>query len=114
MTDTTLNQGEPLHWVKRLVVVVFGLGLLATLGVVFTHVIAARVPEQRATLEKLIAERTGLSVRFDNVRFAWNICFVRHVPVVKAGASCARPKRCATRYSVKLCARAGSSRARSC
>ena len=39
----------------------------------FTRVIAARVPEQRATLEKLIADRTGLEVRFDNVRFAWNL-----------------------------------------
>ncbi|HET9865129.1 MAG TPA: hypothetical protein VFP37_16935 [Steroidobacteraceae bacterium] len=58
---------------KRTLAVTFCLGLLATLGVVFTRVIAARVPEQRATLEKLITERTGLAVRFDNVRFAWDL-----------------------------------------
>jgi hypothetical protein len=59
--------------VKRALAVTFCLGLLLTLGVVFTRVIAARVPEQRATLEKLITERTGLEVRFDNVRFAWDL-----------------------------------------
>ncbi|HEY6125546.1 MAG TPA: hypothetical protein VIV63_12915, partial [Steroidobacteraceae bacterium] len=53
--------------------VTFCLLLLGTLGVVFTRVVAARVPEQRATLEKLIADRTGLAVRFDNVHFAWNL-----------------------------------------
>ena len=79
MTDATLNQGgpiesaEPSHWVKRALAVTFCLGLLVTLGVVFTRVIAARVPEQRATLERLITERTGLEVRFDNVRFAWDL-----------------------------------------
>jgi len=76
MTDTTLNQGGDhgdSHWVKRTVAVMLGLGLVATLCVVFTRVIAARVPEQRATLEKLIAERTGLDVRFENVRFSWGL-----------------------------------------
>ena len=53
--------------------VTFCLLLLGTLGVVFTRVVAARVPEQRATLEKLITDRTGLAVRFDNVHFAWNL-----------------------------------------
>ena len=53
--------------------VTFCLLLLGALGVVFTRVIAARVPEQRATLEKLITDRTGLAVRFDNVHFAWNL-----------------------------------------
>jgi hypothetical protein len=61
------------RWVKRGLAVTFCLGLLLTLGVVFTRVIAARVPEQRATLEKLITDRTGLEVRFDNVRFAWDL-----------------------------------------
>ena len=81
MTDTTLDQGaiqkkewaSASQWVKRIAAVAFCLGLFAMLGVVFTRVIAARVPEQRATLEKLIAERTGLAVRFDDVRFAWNL-----------------------------------------
>src|SRR4051812_14436212 len=81
MTDTTLDQGaiqknewaSASRWVKRIAAVTFCLGLFAMLGVVFTRVIAARVPEQRATLEKLIAERTGLAVRFDDVRFAWNL-----------------------------------------
>src|SRR5215510_10550632 len=79
MTDATLNQGGPYqtaeasHWVRRAFAVTFCLALLVTLGVVFTRVIAARVPEQRATLEKLITERTGLEVRFDNVRFAWDL-----------------------------------------
>jgi hypothetical protein len=58
---------------RRTVLVTFCLVLLATLGMVFTRVIAARVPEQRATLEKLIADRTGLAVRFDNVHFAWDL-----------------------------------------
>ena len=40
---------------------------------VFTRVIAARIPEQRATLEKLITDRTGLAVRFDNVHFSWDL-----------------------------------------
>ncbi|HEV7610076.1 MAG TPA: DUF3971 domain-containing protein [Steroidobacteraceae bacterium] len=53
--------------------VTFCVLLLGTLGVVFTRVVAARVPEQRATLEKLITDRTGLAVRFDNVHFAWNL-----------------------------------------
>ena len=77
MTDTTLEQRgrrkRTSHWVKRTVLVTFCLGLLGTLGVVFTRVIAARVPEQRATLEKLITDRTGLAVRFDNVHFAWDL-----------------------------------------
>src|SRR5689334_13647724 len=81
MTDTTLDQGaihknewaSASQWVKRIAAVTFCLVLFAMLGVVFTRVIAARVPEQRATLEKLIAERTGLEVRFDDVRFAWNL-----------------------------------------
>lgn len=47
--------------------------LLGALGVVFTRSVAMRVPEQRATLEKLITERTGLAVRFDNVHFSWGI-----------------------------------------
>jgi hypothetical protein len=81
MTDQTLNQGGAIlrrewsasQWVKRTVAVTFCLGLVATLGAVFTRVIAARVPEQRATLEKLITDRTGLDVRFDNVHFAWDL-----------------------------------------
>src|SRR5262245_20556553 len=77
MTTAALGQrGEPhtsTHWVRRTVLVIFSLALLATVGVVFTRVIAARVPEQRATLEKLITDRTGLAVRFDNVHFAWTM-----------------------------------------
>lgn len=53
--------------------VTFCLGLLGTLGAAFTRVVAARVPEQRATLEKLITDRTGFAVRFDNVHFAWTL-----------------------------------------
>jgi hypothetical protein len=59
--------------VRSTALVAFCLALIGTLGVVFTRVIAARVPEQRATLEKLITDRTGLAVRFDNVHFAWNL-----------------------------------------
>ena len=80
MTDATLEQrGETdashgaSHWLKRAVAVTFCLGLVVTLCVVFTRVIAARVPEQRANLEKLITDRTGLAVRFDNVHFAWTL-----------------------------------------
>ena len=58
---------------RRTALVMFCLLLIGTLGVVFTRVIAARVPEQRATLEKLITDRTGLAVRFDNVHFAWGL-----------------------------------------
>ena len=58
---------------RRTVAVTFCLALVVTLGAVFTRVIAARVPEQRATLEKLITDRTGLAVRFDNVHFAWDL-----------------------------------------
>jgi hypothetical protein len=61
------------HWVKRTVLVIFCLGLLVAIGTVFTQVVATRVPEQRATLEKLITDRTGLAVRFDNVHFAWGM-----------------------------------------
>jgi uncharacterized protein YhdP len=76
MTATTLDpKGEPSgsQWVRRVVLVTLSLGLLVIVGAVFTRVIAARVPEQRATLEKLITERTGLAVRFDNVHFAWGL-----------------------------------------
>lgn len=82
MTEATLEPGGPLrreevnaspHWVRRALLVVFCLGLLAAIGAVFTQVIAARVPEQRATLERLITDRTGLAVRFDNVHFAWGM-----------------------------------------
>ncbi|HUQ09382.1 MAG TPA: DUF3971 domain-containing protein [Steroidobacteraceae bacterium] len=77
MTEVTLDQGRDVatstHWVRRSILVIFCLGLLAAIGAVFTQVIAARVPEQRATLEKLITDRTGLAVRFDNVHFAWGI-----------------------------------------
>ena len=61
------------HWVRRTLLVTFCVLLLGALGIAFTRVIAARVPEQRATLEKLITERTGLAVRFDNVHFAWSL-----------------------------------------
>ena len=61
------------HWARRTVLVTFCVLLLGTLGVVFTRVVAARVPEQRATLEKLITDRTGFAVRFDNVHFAWTL-----------------------------------------
>ena len=81
MNDTTVEprgaipeqewKGSP--WARRVVLIVFCLALLATLGAMFTRVIAARVPEQRATLEKLITDRTGLAVRFDNVHFAWGL-----------------------------------------
>jgi hypothetical protein len=67
MTDTALNA------IKRAALVSFCLLLVAALGLVFTRVVAARVPEQRATLEKLITDRTGLAVRFDNVHFAWGL-----------------------------------------
>jgi hypothetical protein len=82
MTEATREQAAPLHqegaessthWVRRTLLVVFSLGLLTAVGAVFTQVIAARVPEQRATLEKLIADRTGLQVRFDDVHFAWTL-----------------------------------------
>jgi hypothetical protein len=77
MNDTTLNQGKTTddhsHWVRRSALGLFCLGLVLVLGFVFTRVIAARVPEQRATLEKLITDRTGLDVRFENVRFAWDL-----------------------------------------
>jgi hypothetical protein len=77
MTDTTLIEGghasDSPRWVRRTVLVTFCLLLVGTLGVVFTRVIAERVPQQRATLEKLITDRTGLAVRFDNVHFAWDL-----------------------------------------
>jgi hypothetical protein len=77
MNETTLNQGEATgdhpHWVRRSALGLFCLVLVLALGFVFTRVIAARVPEQRATLEKLITDRTGLDVRFENVRFAWDL-----------------------------------------
>ena len=61
------------HWARRTLLVTCCLLLLGALGAAFTRVIAARVPEQRATLEKLITDRTGLAVRFDNVHLAWNL-----------------------------------------
>jgi hypothetical protein len=78
MNETTLNPGEttahhPKNWVRGAALGLFSLGLVLVLGLVFTRVIAARVPEQRATLEKLITDRTGLAVRFDNVHFAWDL-----------------------------------------
>jgi hypothetical protein len=76
MTEAALEQrGDESgsHWARRTLLVTFCLLLLGTLGVAFTRVVAARVPEQRATLEKLIADRTGLEVRFDNVHFAWTL-----------------------------------------
>lgn len=82
MTDTTLDrQGGGIpdpewndsHWVKRSVAVVSCLLLFAALAFVFTRVVAVRVPEQRATLEKLITDRTGFQVRFENVHFAWGL-----------------------------------------
>ena len=76
MTEAALEQRgnqSGSHWARRTLLVTFCLLLLGTLGVAFTRVIAARVPEQRATLEKLITDRTGLAVRFDNVHFAWNL-----------------------------------------
>src|SRR3954452_9299377 len=67
MSDTALNA------MKRPALVLFCLLLGVTLGLAFTRVVAARVPEQRATLEKLITDRTGLAVRFENVHFAWGL-----------------------------------------
>jgi len=76
MTEAALEQRgneSGSHWVRRTLLVTFCVLLLGALGIAFTRVIAARVPEQRATLEKLITERTGLAVRFDNVHFAWSL-----------------------------------------
>jgi len=76
MTNATLEQRgdeSDSHWARRTVLVTFCLLLLGTLIVVFTRVVAARVPAQRANLEKLITDRTGLAVRFDNVHFAWTL-----------------------------------------
>ena len=77
MTEAALEQRGDVEsssaWMRRTVLVSFCVLLLGTLAVVFARVIAARVPEQRATLEKLITDRTGLDVRFDNVHFAWNL-----------------------------------------
>src|SRR5689334_9372741 len=67
MSDTALNA------MKRTALVLSCLMLVAVLGLVFTRIVAARVPEQRATLEKLITDRTGLAVRFENVHFAWGL-----------------------------------------
>src|SRR5688572_32322890 len=82
MTGPTLEQGggtpastrvAASHWVRRTVLVIFSLGLLGAIGAVFTQVIAARVLAQRATLEQLIPDRTGVAGRFDSVHFAWGI-----------------------------------------
>ena len=82
MTNATLEQGGVVpdtegaassHWMRRTALVTFCLLLVGTIALVFTRLIAARVPEQRATLEKLITDRTGLAVRFDNVHFSWNL-----------------------------------------
>jgi hypothetical protein len=79
MNGNTVDQGADnklgagIHWLRRSAAVSFCLLLVLTLGVVFTRVIGARIPEQRATLEKLITDRTGLVVRFDNVHFAWDL-----------------------------------------
>src|SRR4051812_1899583 len=76
MTDAALDpRGDESgsHWLRRTLLVTFCVLLLGTVGAVFTRVVAARVPEQRANLEKLITDRTGLAVRFDNVHFAWNL-----------------------------------------
>src|SRR5688572_25427437 len=81
MNDTTLGRGGGIpeqewgesHWVKRSVAVVSCLLLIVTLIFAFTRVVAVRIPEQRATLEKLITDRTGLAIRFDNVHFAWDL-----------------------------------------
>lgn len=74
MNETTLVHGGAIpHWVRRTALVAFSLLLLGAIALVFTRLIAARVPEQRATLEKLITDRTGLAVRFENVHFAWDL-----------------------------------------
>ena len=82
MTETTLERRGALeqkgagvsHWVRRTVAGhVLSAVWSSPSASVFTRVIAARVPEQRATLEKLITDRTGLAVRFDNVHFAWDL-----------------------------------------
>jgi len=81
MTDKALSESavhqegtaSGSHWLRRTALVGFCLLLIGALGVVFTRAVAERVPEQRATLEKLIADRTGLAVRFDNVHFAWGL-----------------------------------------
>src|SRR6187455_2537717 len=76
MTEAALEQRgneSGSHWVRRTLLVTFCVLLLGALGIAFTRVIAARVPEQRAALEKLITERTGLAVRFDDVHFSWGL-----------------------------------------
>src|SRR5687767_1298554 len=81
MTQATLDQGGGVpekewgdsHWVKRSIAVMSCLLLVVALAFAFTRVVAVRVPEQRATLEKLITDRTGLAIRFDNVHFAWDL-----------------------------------------
>jgi hypothetical protein len=82
MTQATLEQGGAVpntegaassHWMRRTLLVTFCLLLVGAIALVFTRLTAARVPEQRATLEKLITDRTGLAVRFDNVHFSWNL-----------------------------------------
>jgi hypothetical protein len=73
MNEASPEWAESSHWLRRSAAVTFCLLLVIALGVVFTRVIGARIPEQRATLEKLITDRTGLVIRFDNVHFAWDL-----------------------------------------
>ncbi|HEX4619527.1 MAG TPA: hypothetical protein VH135_07330, partial [Steroidobacteraceae bacterium] len=57
--------------VRVTLITLSGVSLLAAVVVFAYALAAARVPEQRATLENLVHAETGLDVRFSELRLRW-------------------------------------------
>ncbi|MEZ5474519.1 MAG: AsmA-like C-terminal region-containing protein [Steroidobacteraceae bacterium] len=59
--------------------VLLGVGVLALTALMLGRVVVARVPQQRAVIERLFEQRTGLEVRFASMRVGWGWRGVRAV-----------------------------------
>ncbi len=62
-----------IKWLRTAVMVSLGLGTLLATGVIAYELALAKVPQHRATLERLVQAQTGLDVRFNELglRLGW-------------------------------------------
>jgi uncharacterized protein YhdP len=58
-------------WVRRSIVTGVGLGALVVTLFITYELALARMPQQRAALERLVRSHTGLDVRFNELSFRW-------------------------------------------
>jgi uncharacterized protein YhdP len=61
------------HWARRLGWVAAGLLLTTLIMAMMAQIVVARVPQQRATIERVLQAHTGLTVKFESMRIGWGM-----------------------------------------